>query len=67
MQWLEEVIGVVSLPVGVGTFGIEDAVRAVAGGASLVAIGHPLISGEKPLEALTEYVRQVKREYRPRR
>src|SRR5262245_40549638 len=49
VQWLQEVLRAVTLPVGVGTFGIEDGVRAVAGGAQLVAIGHPLISGERPL------------------
>ena len=55
------------IPIGVGTFGVEDAVRAVSRGAELVAIGHPVISGDKPLEALTDYCKQVRAAYRPRR
>src|SRR5882757_9654943 len=42
-QWLDEVMSAVSTPVGVGCFGVEDAVRAVRKGVELVAIGHPLI------------------------
>lgn len=67
VQWLEETQAAVRIPIGVGTFGVEDAVRAVSRGAELVAIGHPLISGEKPLEALTDYVQKVRAAYRPRR
>jgi len=59
-QWLAEVMEAVKIPIGVGTFGAEDAVRAVAGGAALVAIGHPVISAEDPLEALSDYVKQVR-------
>jgi len=65
-QWLDEVQAAVRIPVGVGTFGVDDAVRAVSKGAELVAIGHPLISGEKPLEALTDYVKRVRSAYQPR-
>jgi 3-hexulose-6-phosphate synthase/6-phospho-3-hexuloisomerase len=60
VQWLEEVKRAVTIPVGVGTSGVEDAVRAAAAGADLVAIGHPVISGPDPLGALTDYVRRVK-------
>lgn len=67
VQWLDEVQGAVRIPIGVGTFGVEDAVRAVSRGAELVAIGHPLISGERPFEALTDYCRKVRSAYRPRR
>jgi 3-hexulose-6-phosphate synthase/6-phospho-3-hexuloisomerase len=63
VQWLEEVKRAVTIPIGVGTFGAEDGVRAVAAGASLVAIGHPVISGPDPLGALTDYVRRVKAAY----
>jgi hypothetical protein len=59
-QWLADVLKAVSIPVGVGTFGVEDAVRAVRGGAALVAIGHPVISADEPLVALSEYVRKVR-------
>ena len=64
-QWMDEVMAAVKLPVGVGTFDAEDGVRAVAKGASLVAIGHPVISGANPLAALTDYVKRVKSAYRP--
>jgi 3-hexulose-6-phosphate synthase/6-phospho-3-hexuloisomerase len=66
-QWLDEVLAAVSIPVGVGCFGVEDAVRAVRQGAELVAIGHPLISSRNPLEDLSEFVRDVRENYRPRR
>jgi 3-hexulose-6-phosphate synthase len=67
VQWLQETQAAVRIPIGVGTFGVEDAVRAVSQGAELVAIGHPVISGEKPLEALTDYVQKVRAAYRPRK
>src|SRR4051812_31763483 len=51
-QWLDEVMSAVRIPVGVGTFGAKDAVRAVTRGAALVAIGHPVISCPDPLAAL---------------
>jgi 3-hexulose-6-phosphate synthase/6-phospho-3-hexuloisomerase len=66
VQWLDDVMAAVSLPIGVGTFDAEDAVRAVAKGAELVAIGHPVISGADPLGALTDYVKRVRAAYRPR-
>jgi 3-hexulose-6-phosphate synthase len=66
VQWLDEVLQAVDVPVGVGTFGVEDAVRAVSKGASLVAIGHPLITGPNPARDLKEYVRAVRENYRPR-
>jgi 3-hexulose-6-phosphate synthase/6-phospho-3-hexuloisomerase len=67
-QWLDEVKGAVSksFPIGVGTFDAEDAVRAVANGASLVAIGHPVISGANPLAALSDYCKRVKAAWRER-
>ena len=65
-QWLAEVLAAVSLPVGVGCFGIDDAVRAVRGGADYVVIGHPLISGADALDQLKKFVREVKANYQPR-
>jgi 3-hexulose-6-phosphate synthase/6-phospho-3-hexuloisomerase len=59
-QWLDDVLRAVKIPVGVGTFGVEDGVRAASKGAALLAIGHPLISNDDPLGSLTEYVRQVR-------
>lgn len=65
-QWLDATLAAVKIPVGVGTFGIEDALIAISRGASLVAIGHPLISGADPLGQLTEYVQRVRAAHRPR-
>lgn len=66
VQWLDEVLKAVDIPVGVGTFDVEDAVRAVAQGADLVAIGHPVISGPNAANELHEFVRAVRENYRPR-
>ena len=66
VQWLKEVQAAVTIPIGVGTFGAEDAVRAVEAGAALVAIGHPVITGPDPLGALSDYVKRVRAAYRPR-
>jgi 3-hexulose-6-phosphate synthase/6-phospho-3-hexuloisomerase len=65
-QWLDEVLAAVSIPIGVGCFGVEDAVRAVERGAELVAIGHPVISCANPLDELRRFVREVRSNYRPR-
>lgn len=67
VQWLDEVQAAVKIPIGVGTFGAEDAVRAVSKGAELVAIGHPVISGPNPLADLTDYCRKVRAAYKPRK
>ena len=66
-QWLEQVLAVVDVPVGLATFGVEDAVRAVKQGAQLVAIGHPLFDSADVLGALKHYVEQVKASYQPRK
>ncbi len=65
-QWLKEVGAAVKVPVGAGTFGIEDGVRAAQGGAEIIVIGHPLISSANPLEALREYCQKVREAYVPR-
>jgi 3-keto-L-gulonate-6-phosphate decarboxylase len=59
-QWLEAVGRAVTVPVGVATYGVEDAAAAARGGAAIVAVGHPVISSEEPLVALSEYVRKVR-------
>ena len=64
--WIEEVMDAVSIPVGVATFDIESAVRAAKLGVDNYVIGFPLIGGDDPLGALTEYVKQVKANYKPR-
>ena len=66
-QWVRSVGAAVRVPLGAGTFGIEDGVRAAADGADVLVIGHPLISGPDPLSALSEYCRRVREAYRPRR
>ena len=60
VQWLAGVLAAVSVPVGIGTFGVEDAVRGVRAGAALVAIGHPIFDAPDLLGALTDFVQQVK-------
>ncbi len=66
-QWLPDVQRVAKVPIGVGTFGIEDGVAAARMGAAIVAIGHPLISGSDPQGALRDYCRAVREAYRPPR
>jgi 3-hexulose-6-phosphate synthase/6-phospho-3-hexuloisomerase len=65
-QWVESVGAAVSVPLGAGTFGVEDGVRAASLGADVIVIGHPLISGPDPLAALKEYCEKVRAAYRPR-
>ena len=66
-QWVAGVGVAVKVPMGAGTFGIEDAVRAASLGTDVLVIGHPLISGPDPLSALREYCERVREVYRPRR
>ncbi len=65
-QWVPQVCAAVKVPVGCGTFGIEDGVKAASLGADVLVIGHPLISGPAPLAALREYCDRVREAYRPR-
>jgi 3-keto-L-gulonate-6-phosphate decarboxylase len=65
-QWVQGVGPAVRVPLGTGTFGIEDAVRAAQWGSDIMVIGHPLISGPDPLGALKEYCERVREAYRPR-
>lgn len=66
-QWVEGVGAAVKVPIGAGTFGIEDGVRAASLGTEIMVIGHPLISAADPLSALREYCQKVREAYRPRR
>lgn len=61
---LARVIEAVSLPVGVGTFSVEDGKRAFRMGASIVVIGVPLIQATDVESALREYVESAKAEYK---
>jgi 3-keto-L-gulonate-6-phosphate decarboxylase len=65
-QWVQSVGGAVRVPLGAGTFGVEDGVRAASLGADVIVIGHPLISGPDPLGALKTYCEKVRAAYRPR-
>ena len=65
-QWARAVGAAVRVPLGAGTFGVEDGVCAAALGADVIVIGHPLISGPDPLGALRDYCEQVRAAYRPR-
>jgi 3-keto-L-gulonate-6-phosphate decarboxylase len=65
-QWLDAVKAAVKVPVGCGTFGVEDGIVAAKGGADIIVIGHPLISGPDPLGALKDYCQRVREAWRPR-
>ena len=65
-QWAASVGAAVRVPLGVGTFGVEDAVHGASLGADILVIGHPLISGPDPLGALRDYCLRVREAYRPR-
>ena len=65
-QWVTSVGAAVKVPIGAGTFGVEDGVRAAALGADVIVIGHPLISAADPLAALSEFCQKVRAAYRPR-
>jgi 3-hexulose-6-phosphate synthase len=65
-QWVESVGAAVRIPLGAGTFGVEDGVRAARLGADIMVIGHPLISGPDPLGALKDYCEKVRAAYKPR-
>jgi 3-hexulose-6-phosphate synthase len=65
-QWLESVGAAITVPLGAGTFGVEDGVRAASLGADIIVIGHPLISGPDPLGALKDYCERVRAAYKPR-
>ena len=66
-QWVEAVGRAVTVPLGAGTFGVEDGVRAARLGADIIVIGHPLISGPDPLSALREFCEKVRAAYWPRK
>jgi 3-keto-L-gulonate-6-phosphate decarboxylase len=60
LLFLDEVAGRLRVPVGVGTFSVEDGVRAVRGGAAVVVIGVPYILEDDPEPSLREYVAGVR-------
>lgn len=61
VPWVAEVLAVAgTVPVGIGAFGVDDAVRGVRAGASLVAIGHPIFNEADYAGALAAFVEKVK-------
>ena len=61
VPWVADVCGVAGdIPVGLGVFGVDDAVRGVRSGASLVAIGHPIFNDPDYAGALASFVEKVK-------
>ena len=61
VSWVADVCGVAGdIPVGLGVFGVDDAVRGVRSGASLVAIGHPIFNEPDYPGALAAFVEKVK-------
>jgi 3-hexulose-6-phosphate synthase len=57
---LAAVVARVKIPVGVGTFSVEDGVRAFRSGAQIAVIGVPLIQADNVEAALREYVQRCK-------
>lgn len=63
---LEECVERVRIPVGVGTFSIEEGRTAFSLGASIAVIGVPVILAANPEEELRKYVETAKSAYRAR-
>ncbi|GAA3401094.1 orotidine 5'-phosphate decarboxylase / HUMPS family protein [Paenibacillus hodogayensis] len=59
-DYVKEIVEAVSIPVGVSTFGIEDALESLAAGASFIVQGEPILSSENALEKLTAFIAAVK-------
>jgi 3-hexulose-6-phosphate synthase len=60
LDGLEEVVQAVTIPVGVGTFTVEEAVEAVKKGASFIVQGEPLVSASDAPERLRAFIQAVK-------
>ena len=58
---LSEVVKAVDIPVGVGTFNVEQAVEAVKRGAKFIVQGNPLLSSDDPEKGLSEFIKEVRR------
>jgi 3-keto-L-gulonate-6-phosphate decarboxylase len=57
---LRRIAGSISIPVAYATYDIEQAVAAVAAGASEIVQGTPLIEAEDPRAALAAFIDRVK-------
>lgn len=67
LLYLEELAGELPVPLGVGTFSVEDGVRAARAGAEILVIGVPYILEEDPEPSLRAYVQEAKAAWRSRR
>lgn len=64
--FLDEIAGRMSIPIGVGTFSVEDGVDAARRGADIFVIGAPYILEDDPTDSLRTYVQRVKAEWHAR-
>jgi len=61
VSWVSSVLSAAgNVPIGLGCFGVEDAIRGVRAGASLIAIGHPIFNEPDYPGALAAFVEKVK-------
>jgi 3-hexulose-6-phosphate synthase len=60
LLFLDDIAGKTRVPVGVGTFSVENGVEGAQRGAGIFVIGVPLILEDDPAPALREYVLRVK-------
>lgn len=66
-MFLGEIAGKLRVPVGVGTFSVEDGIRGAQLGADIFVIGAPYILEDDPTSSLREYVLRVKDAWHSRR
>jgi 3-hexulose-6-phosphate synthase len=67
LLFLDEIAGRLRIPVGVGTFSVDDGVAGARRGADIFVIGAPYILEEDPTAPLREYVLRVKEAWHQRR
>jgi 3-keto-L-gulonate-6-phosphate decarboxylase len=60
LEELRQVAGSLSIPVAYATYDIDQAVAAVAAGASEIVQGTPLIEAEDPRAALAAFIERIK-------
>lgn len=60
MLFLDDIAGKMRIPVGAGTFSVENGIDAARRGADIFVIGVPFILEDDPTASLREYVLRVK-------
>jgi len=65
-QFLDEIAGKSGIPLGVGTFSVENGMDAARRGADIFVIGIPFILEDDPTASLREYVERVKEAWHAR-